>query len=822
MKRFHWANNGKAKKENLICGKKFRITMLTDRLIRFEFDENGRFEDRATQHIINRNLPKTKYTVTENKGALTIETQYLTITYNKEKAFAGDSLSIVLKDKPYTRWNYGDKLQNLKGTYRTLDRTDGAIPLEDGVCSRDGIAVVDDSDCLVLDGDWFALRNPETDFYVFAYGHDYRAAVKALFVISGEPMMLPDYALGNWWSRYYEYSEKEYIELMEKFEHEKLPFSVAVIDMDWHRVTDVPEDEYTCWPNMLNSKGWTGYSWNKELFPDYKRFLKWLHKHNLHTTLNLHPAQGVRYFEDMYEQMCEAVGQDPKTKQPVKLDLLNPKFMENYFDIIHHPYEEGGVDFWWMDWQQGTNYWWIHDENHKPSELEKMDPLWLLNHLHILDISRNGKRPMFFSRYAGVGSQRYPIGFSGDTTMDWPCLDFQPYFTNTATNIGYTWWSHDIGGHMFGCRDDEMVTRWIQYGVFNPINRWHSTKNEFTNKEPWHFGKEDELVQKDFLRLRHKLFPYLYTMNYRTATDGRALVEPIYYEWPESYEAYEYKNQYLFGSELMVAPVTSKSDSATKMGRVKTLFPDGTPWFDFFLGLKYDGGQELDVYRYINEYPVFAKAGAIVPMQADLGDNKLGRSKSLELVIFPGASGSFTMYEDEGDYDNWKKGAYATTRFAMKWGRKPVITIEPAKGDASLIPAKRDYKLVLRGWAGGLSVSCGGKKLKTIYDADTNTTEVVLKNVVTASGASLEISGENLIADKSAALRRAKQILRRAQGSNLWKKALIKEFEAGVWYFDNNGDEWHVMNAMREMSGPLKKRGSLPVGALKAKKVGDE
>lgn len=114
-----------------------------------------------------------------------------------------------------------------------------------------------------------------------------------------------------------------------------------------------------------------------------------------------------------------------------------------------------------------------------------MSPLWLLNHLHILDISRNGKRPMFFSRYSGLGSHRYPVGFSGDTVVTWESLDFQPYFTANASNAGYSWWSHDIGGHREGYRDDEMVVRWMQLGVLSPINRLHSAINLFTGKEPW-------------------------------------------------------------------------------------------------------------------------------------------------------------------------------------------------------------------------------------------------------------------------------------------------------------------------------------------------
>ena len=801
MHRFLWPNNGKALKENVIAGKKYRFTMLTERLIRMEYDENGVFEDRATQHVFHRDFPASRYTVKEDGGLLTVETDFLVMKYEKEAAFTKDSLSVQLKDAPYTIWHYGDKLSNLKGTVRTLDRGDGAVPLEDGVCSRQGIAIVDDSDCMVLDGDWVGLRNPETDVYVFAFGNDYRSAVQELLILTGEPPMLPDYALGNWWSRYHAYTEEEYCDLVKRFEKERLPFSVAVVDMDWHLVDDVPDD--SAWDGMNGKLGWTGYSWNKKLFPDYKRFLKFLHDHNLRTTLNLHPAQGVRYFEDMYEDMCKVTGQDPTTKEPVKLNLLNPEFMEHYFDVLHHPYEESGVDFWWMDWQQGKNYWWIHDEKHQPSPLEKMDPLWLLNHLHILDINRNGKRPMFFSRYAGVGSQRYPIGFSGDTVINWESLDFQAYFTNTATNVGYVWWSHDIGGHMAGYRDDELATRWVQYGVFSPINRLHSTKNEFTSKEPWKFGREHEQVQGNFLRLRHRMFPYNYSMNYRTATEGLALVEPLYYEYPTRDEAYEFKNQYLFGSQLMVSPITQKSDSVTQMGRVKTWFPEGE-WYDAFLGIRYEGDQVLDVYRFLSEYPVFAKAGAIVPMQQDKGNNILGRSDAMELYVFPGADGHFTMFEDCGDYDRWETGECAFTEFDMKWSEAPVITIAPATGDLSILPAKRSYRVALRGWAKDLQVKTD-LPFETEYDAERNTLYITI-DVETAVGATFTIEGETLIADKTAAMTRALNILTRAQADNEWKRNTYEHFDRGEWRMASGANERHVMSAMQEMSGRLSAR----------------
>ena len=154
--------------------------------------------------------------------------------------------------------------------------------------------------------------------------------------------------------------------------------------------------------------------------------------------------------------------------------------------MLHRGLEDDGVDFWWLDWQSGPH-----------SRVAGIDPLWMLNHFHFLDSARDGRRPLTFSRYAGPGSHRYPVGFSGDTVISWASLAFQPYFTATASNIGYGWWSHDIGGHMFGGKDDELATRWLQLGVFSPILRLHSSANEFTTKEPWTYAPEARAVMTD-------------------------------------------------------------------------------------------------------------------------------------------------------------------------------------------------------------------------------------------------------------------------------------------------------------------------------------
>lgn len=764
--RFQWETRGKALADNIVKGKKYRFTVLTSRLIRMEYDADGVFEDRATQSFFYRDFEKSSYIATVEKGVMRIDTPELTLVYKENEPFTSETLSVRLRNFPGAHWHFGDKADQLKGTACTLDNANGAVTLEDGVISRNGYTVIDDSGRMVLtDEGWFDVRREGIkDLYFFGYGHAYLDCLKDFYRITGAPPLLPDYALGNWWSRYYKYTQQEYCDLLERFEREDIPFSVGVVDMDWHTVEDVPENRID---DSRYKPGWTGYTWNKDLFPDYKEFLKFLKEHNLKTALNLHPAQGVGCNEAMYEEMAEACGVDPTSKKPVKFDCLNPEFMENYFDILHHPYEEDGVDFWWMDWQQGTDYWWVHDEEHPESPLEKMDPLWLLNHLHILDISRNGKRPMFFSRYSGIGSHRYPVGFSGDTVTTWKSLDFQPYFTANASNVGYSWWSHDIGGHMRGAREDELTVRWIQLGVFSPINRLHSSNNHFSGKEPWNLFPYEAEVAKKWLRFRHRLFPYIYTMNYRNHTELIPLILPMYYSHPEKDAAYQCPNQYCFGSELIVSPITEKNDACTRLGRAKVWLPEGE-WIDAFNGYVYRGDKEVEVYRNLEQMPIFAKAGAIVPMETYSGDNKPGRKVDMELFVFAGADNSFTLYEDAGDYSDYKSGAFVKTQIDLKWSKNATVRICATKGDTSLIPRKRNWTVKFRGIKKPetVQVIVSGKMQEVAfeYDEACATATVVLNDITVQSHVEIIFTCEdNLLYGNSGARKRILDMLIHAQ-----------------------------------------------------------
>ncbi|MGA9232642.1 MAG: TIM-barrel domain-containing protein, partial [Exiguobacterium oxidotolerans] len=371
------------------------------------------------------------------------------------------------------------------------------------------------------------------------------------------------------------------------------------------------------------------------------------------------------------------------------------------------------------------------------SKIKGLDPLWMLNHYHALDIARDGNRPLIFSRYAGPGSHRYPVGFSGDTIISWASLKFQPYFTATASNIGYGWWSHDIGGHQRGEKDDELSTRWLQYGVFSPIMRLHSTMSIFNGKEPWRYSVEAEQVMKRYLRLRHQLVPYIYTMNARNHFDGLPLVSPMYYEHPEDELAYAVPNQYYFGTEMMVAPIVEPMNQKLHVAATTAWLPDGE-WFDFFSGHRYTGGKQMRLFRKLDEQAVLAKAGAIIPLGRHVEhSNALHNPEHLDVHVFPGASNQFTLFEDDSVGVAHRDGENVETSFELDWVAR-TMTIAAPIGKQELLPEKRVITVILRGVNEGYVVR-DGETLPGEYDPKKQSLTVSLGEVTETVTLSLQV-----------------------------------------------------------------------------------
>ncbi len=705
----------KANAENVVLWKDYRVTVLQDRLFRLEKNVDKKFRDEATQRVWFRNLPVLNFKTREKRDSLTIETERAKLVLKEKR----EDCYILINGKKTEISNEG----NLKGTYRTLDECDGKaderngnkeIRLGDGVCSKTGVAVFNDQSSLTLNdcGEITAKKGEGSDEYIFAYGSDYRSAVRALFSITGKTPLVPRFALGNWWSRYHEYSQDEYMRIITRFEENEVPLTVATIDMDWHWSNRVDEKKKITSSGRNSSEyiggngsndffiGWTGYSWNTDLFYDYKKLLRDLHIKNLKVTLNLHPADGVRFWEDKYNEMAKANGVDPESGKRVPFNIADVDFINSYFKILHKPYENDGVDFWWIDWQQGER-----------SGTEGLDPLWSLNHYHYLDNASNHSSPLILSRYAGIGSHRYPLGFSGDTAMTWNTLKYLPYFTATASNVGYAWWSHDIGGHHRGEKDNELFVRHVQFGVFSPINRLHCTCWETMSKEPWYYKNGSGLIAEEWLNFRHKLIPFLYSASYRVNSEGLPLVQPLYYEWKNK-EAYRFENEYIFGEELIVVSATEKIKK-DGYARFKTWLPEGE-WTDIFTGDKYTsptGGKIKTLLRPLDSIPVLIKSGGILPLSADKG-NSVNNPEKLDLWVYKGC-GEYNLYEDDS-VNGGKEGVFTKISSVLSAERGEQTVKIFAEGNASVIPENRILRVMFKDIEkGAVTVYKDGKELKT-------------------------------------------------------------------------------------------------------------
>lgn len=700
---------------NIVQGENYRFTILTERLIRMEYHERNEFVDLPSQTIWFRDFPKTEYETVQDADSITIRTKSLQLDYLKGDMFSKESLKIQIFPKKHLAaqcWHYGDLCQTLKGTIRTLDAVNGSTKLGEGVISREGFTMIEDSESYLINEEGELQQRPQNhiDCYFFGYGHSYQECIRDFYRLTQMPPLLPRYAFGNWWSRYHKYTQEEYRQLVTTFEKKKIPLSVVVIDMDWHITEVKPEYE----------SGWTGYTWNKELFPNPEKLLRWLHDKKLRITLNVHPAQGVRPYEEQYEIIAKSLGYDVNKKQTVDFDAADSKFLEAYFKYLHYPLEKEGVDFWWIDWQQGET-----------TKLPGLDPLWVLNHYHFLDHSKGKERPLILSRFAGIGSHRYPVGFSGDSIISWDSLDFQPYFTATASNVGYCWWSHDIGGHMMGKYNEELQIRWLQFGVFSPILRLHSSAGAFNHKEPWNYSVETEKIMSQYMKLRHSLIPYLYSMNYRTHTCAIPLIIPMYYEYPEETAAYHSPNEYFFGSELIVLPITSVVSEEIKVAKVSFWLPEDL-YIDFFTGVIYQGKRRMNLYRDKMSIPVLMKAGAIVPLAVE-GErvNDTSNPKIIEICVAAGADGEFMLYEDDGVSMDYGQGHFVITKLILDYKKEGEFIIQKPKGDINLLPKDRKYQIRMKGFKnpGKILMICNMKQQELNYQYDSIQNEIRIKEI---------------------------------------------------------------------------------------------
>jgi len=745
-------NNLKARQDVIYSGSKYRISVLTERLLRLEYSEVGKFYDDPTQLVVNRNFEKPNFEVKQDNLYLEIKTNYFTLTYSKNTPFKGSTMNNfknlrVQVNGTESIWHYGHpEVRNYYGCNSTLATFNKKESINKGLYSIEGFASFDDSKSLRFDFDGTIKPIEEDnqnyiDIYLFVYGKDFGYCVQDYFKLTGMPSFIPRYALGNWWCRNLPYTQDDIINLTNKFNEKEVPLSVMLLDKDWHfrqkpfieqesEQNEIKVKEQGLVTNLEEKLYETGYTFNTDLIPNPKKLIEELHQKGIRIGLNTNPKDGIKDYEYFYEEIKKYL--TPNNEGTIAFSPYDPKFIDVYLKILIHPLESLGIDFFWNDYDVDNT---------------DMKVTWLLNHYLYKDLARiPEKRGMVLGRSGMVAAHRYPVLYSGKTKVSWDNFKTIPFYNLSASNVGVCWWSHDIGGYNDGIEDSELYIRSVQLGVFSPILRFHSDKGKYYKREPWRWDIKTYEIVDDYLRLRHELIPYLYTEAYEYYNNGLMIFQPLYYLYPKFYDDTVYRNEYFFGRQLFVTPILNKKDLVMNRTIHHFFLPDGI-WYDFFTGQKYIGKHKYIAFYKEEDYPVFAKAGAIIPLSKKSNVNNTSAPTDLEIQVFAGESNSYVMYEDDGISSLYKEGYFLKTEISYNYlPSNYTVIVRSIEGKSGIIPEKRNYKIRFRNTKQTKTVSAYFKeqKIEETHYVENNDFVVEVKDVPTVGQLTVTVKGDNI------------------------------------------------------------------------------
>jgi hypothetical protein len=672
----------------------WRFTAVTDRLIRIEYDEEQRFVDEATV-VFTRALPRGVWSESEGpNGFNVLKTDKVVVQYKKDMRPSRDSLTMSSADGKY-KWTWGDDPAegNLRGTARTLDNGAETLDLNChhkvsptmtnseqhcawGLVSRLGWAVVNDTASPVLKDNWVAPSpNKIQDISVFLHGLDFLGALQDFFYSSGNPALPPRYALGSMFTRWFNFDTESVTSLVEEFESRSFPLDAWIFDMNWHQFGP-----------------WGSFTWNRDSYPHLQDLLSWMQSKKLPIGANFHEHDGISTAEETYKQVCAALNRTPGENIP--FDLYNKTYALAQEDIsvwaISTQGQKQGIDFSWIDYQQGEV------DHFQQTTIPNLNPTITLNALRSSLQKRHGHnlRSLIVARWGGLGSHRYPVGFSGDQLHSWKGLAFLPYYTSTAANVAFNYWSHDtVGADHDGATDYELSVRWVQTSAWSPVLRFHdkgagtgscSTTDVCARIIPWELPSAFYKAVWEAVRIRDELLPYIYTAAFNGTFTGAALTRPMYYENPEDEALYGLDHQYLFGPDMIISPISAPSGPVAKgfeqaLGaNTWTVYApkarNGIGWVDRLNGDFWVSQNVTSVYG-IRDVPGFELQGAVVPMRPRLpGESTMARAaQTLDAVEFRIApaeafykgesiSGSGVAVDDDGVTTDYLQDQVARTK----------------------------------------------------------------------------------------------------------------------------------------------------------------
>jgi hypothetical protein len=726
-----------------------RFEVLSPGLIRLQYAADERFEERPTLTVAERKRPRARFTTKLVDGVRVIRTSTATLAYRVGSGpFDPSNLSLRLRGrKGVAHPGFGDPDPaaptpgNLGGWYRGLDGQPGPVPLHDGLLSREGWYLLDDtaSPLLTEGGRWYEPRPPRSgpyqDGYLFAYGPDYVGALRDFRALAGAAPLLPRKAFGVWFSRYAFYSARDYHRLVGQFRAYEVPLDVLVVDTDFKS------------PNP-----WNGWQWTPAFSSDPQRFVDRAHAKGLDVMLNVHPSIS-RQDPGFGAAAARAGGLpddggacdtyiDAETGPCGVWDWARREQVASYFSL-HEPFEAQGIDAWWLDWNRDAS----------GADAPGLTPDAWINSLYAQRQRERGTRWLPLTRIGasfqdygaalpGIWAEhRNSIHFTGDTYDRWEMLDFQSRFTAAeGAGIGLPYVSHDIGSFHANKLAGDMYVRWVQLGAFQPILRLHS---DHGRRLPWEYSRRPRRIASEFLRLRESLIPYTYTLARQAHDSGLPMVRAMYLGWPRLGAAYRFDRQYMYGDSLLVAPVATPG----RLAREPVWFPPGE-WVDLFTGERHRGPRAKKIATPLDRMPVFARAGAIVPRQPDAGNARRQREDRLLLGVYAGANGSFTLYEDSGDDLRYLGGRFSRTRLAWRQGRRSAsLAIGGSRGRYRSTRARR-YELRITGVPRPrrVLVGPGGRLLRGwSYRPDARQLTIVTPRLPTSRGGSVRLRFDQAI-----------------------------------------------------------------------------
>ena len=522
--------------------------------------------------------------------------------------------------------------------------------------------------------------------YYFFYGPDLDKVVADYRELTGQAPMFGRWAYGFWQCKNRYKSQDEILGVAKKYRDLHLPVDNIVQDWFW-------------W----NRKG--EFVFNKN-YPDPKGMVDELHRENVHLMISIWP-----FFEpgstnyDYMDQHGWFVDKFKFAKPPYHTnamavyDATNPEARKYYWNEIDKALFSIGVDAWWMDTTE--------------PETEGQEENILLNHklfvgsgnryLNIYPLMDTGavyqgqrsasdkKRVYILSRSAFSGEQRNSVtAWSGDVVSDFVTFRRQiPGGLNFALS-GIPYWTTDIGGFVFGSPADpkfrELFVRWFQFGTFSPVMRVHGTRNPDEN-ELWSYGPDAQKILVSFDRLRYRMLPYIYSLAWKTTSEGYTPMRPLVMDFRTDERAENIGDQFMFGPAFLVSPVTEPAAS------MRQLYLPNAKWYDFWAGTSSQGGKMIEAAAPLERIPLYVRAGSILPLGPEMEWSTEKPADPVELRIYRGADGDFTLYEDENDNYNYEKGVYAT--IPLHWDdSNGTLTIGDRKGEFPGMLQKRTFRVV--------------------------------------------------------------------------------------------------------------------------------